>query len=127
QFIDQLRDLLALNDGGFEMRACDLKNAARLHLFDVLDRFAHLRPHSHKYAEQAGASLIQTNVPYENVSAGWSGCGHQPEGGGRNVTRDAEVARFRYLTAENAHPAFILMSADKKIIEHQLGVIARRD
>src|SRR4029453_5344352 len=100
------------------MRACDLENAARFHLLDVLDRFAHLRPHAHKYAEQAGTSLVQTNVPYENVPAGLSGRGHQPEGGRRNVTRDTEVARFRYLVAENAHPAFVLMSANKKIIEH---------
>ena len=114
QFIDQLRDFLALNDGAFEMRACDLENAARLHLFDVLDRFAHLRPHSHEYAEQAGASLVQTNIPTRTMSAGLSGRGHQPEGGGRNVARDAEVARLRHLIAENAHAAFVLMSGGQE-------------
>ena len=45
-------------------------NAARFHLLDVLDRFAHLRAHPHEHAEQAGAGLVQTNVPYENMPPG---------------------------------------------------------
>ena len=65
QFVDQLRDFLSLNNGGFETRAGNFQNAARFDLVDVLDRFAHLRAHAHKHAEQAGASFVQTNIPHE--------------------------------------------------------------
>src|SRR5437016_12919458 len=48
----------------------------------------------------------------------------QPKGGRGNVARNAEIPRFRYLIAENADGVFAFCSANQKVIEHQLGVIA---
>ena len=49
----------------------------------------------------------------------------QPKSGRRNVARNYKIARFGDLIAENADGVVLAFdSADQKIIEHQLGVIA---
>src|SRR5690348_2324367 len=53
--------------------------------------------------------------------------GNQPKGRGRNVARNAEVARLGNLITKNAYALFILIGAYEKIVEHQLSMIAGRN
>ena len=52
---------------------------------------------------------------------------NQPKCSGRNVARDAEIARLRHMISKDAYALVILMRSDEKVIQHQLGMIARRD
>ena len=63
QFIDQLRNFLALDDRAFERRAGDFHRPARLDLIHILDRFAHLRAHANQNREESGAGVVQTAPP----------------------------------------------------------------
>ncbi len=58
QFIDQLRNLFALDDCPSERRTGNLHSAARLDLVDILDRFAHLRPHANQDSEEPRAGVV---------------------------------------------------------------------
>src|SRR3977135_2941425 len=58
------------------------------------------------------------------MTTGLSGRGDEPESGGRNISRDTEVARLRSLVAENADRFLLAHRSDEKIIQHQLGVVS---
>src|SRR6202030_2342058 len=98
--------------------------STRLDLINILDRFPDLRSHSDQNAEQSGASVIQTNMPDEQMSAGLGGSSDQPKSGRRDIAGNIEIARFGHLIAKYTNPAIVVFGcANQKIIKHQLGVI----
>ena len=70
KFVNELGNFFSLNNGAFERRARDFDYAAVLQLFDIFDRFAHLRAHANDDTKQRRPSIVQSDITDQEMSTG---------------------------------------------------------
>jgi hypothetical protein len=91
EFVDDIRDFLPGNGRAPETIATDVDGSKRLRVV-VLNHFLNRSAHANENAENAGARLVEADITDEQMRAGLSGGGNEPECSAGYISRHREVA-----------------------------------